>query len=75
MRLARRAVIAGSGSAVALTHWPARAQERASTSPIRIGVLTDISGNYRGTVGSTGVAACVRPCRSSFLAKICAFQL
>jgi branched-chain amino acid transport system substrate-binding protein len=52
--LGRRALMAGTASGmVAGRLRPARAQAR----PLRIGVLTDLSGPYRDTGGPTSVAA------------------
>lgn len=53
MNLSRRRLLAGSAAAV-LTAGPVRAQERET---IRIGVLTDLSGQYRDNSGPTSVLA------------------
>ena len=50
--LSRRSLLVGTAAAVSLSR-PVRAQVR----PIRIGVLTDLSGPYRDTGGPTSVAA------------------
>jgi branched-chain amino acid transport system substrate-binding protein len=48
--ITRRGLIAGG---TALAAWPARAQQR----PLRIGVLTDLSGPFRDYSGGVSVAA------------------
>lgn len=50
--LSRRSLMVGTAAAVSVSR-PVRAQVR----PIRIGVLTDLSGPYRDTGGPTSVAA------------------
>jgi len=67
MIVTRRALIAGSAGALALAHRLARAQDRGSAPTIRVGVLTDLSGNYRDAVGPTGVT-CVRQAVQDFTA-------
>jgi branched-chain amino acid transport system substrate-binding protein len=56
MAIERRAVIATVGAALGGMPWRARAQGSAATAPIRIGVLTDMSGPYRDLVGPSSVA-------------------
>jgi branched-chain amino acid transport system substrate-binding protein len=52
MKLTRRTTLAGA-AALALPAGPSRAQAR----PLRIGVLTDMSGPFRNDAGPTSVAA------------------
>ncbi len=64
MAIGRRAVLAGAGAAAgtALAGRRARAQ---GTRPLRIGVLTDLSGPYRDTGGPTSVV-CARQAVEDF---------
>jgi branched-chain amino acid transport system substrate-binding protein len=65
-RLNRRAALIGTASALAtpLALRTARAQD----TTIRIGVLTDLAGNYRDVTGPTSVA-CVRQAVDEFTAE------
>ena len=52
-RISRRSLLVGTSAAALAGSRPARSQSR----PIRVGVLTDLSGPYRDTGGPTSVAA------------------
>jgi branched-chain amino acid transport system substrate-binding protein len=65
MSITRRALM-GAGAVVGVPKMQARAGANSPT--IRIGVLTDLSGNYRDAVGPTGVA-CVRQAVQEFTGK------
>ena len=66
MDLKRRHLLAGT-AAIALPKRRAHAQGGGQASPIRIGVLTDMSGVYRDATGPTSVA-CTRQAVSEFVA-------
>ena len=51
--IGRRSLLVGTSVAALAGSRPARSQSR----PIRVGVLTDLSGPYRDTGGPTSVAA------------------
>jgi branched-chain amino acid transport system substrate-binding protein len=67
MTITRRGVIAGTAGIAALSRRPARAQAGGKAPTIRIGVLTDLSGTYRDSVGPTAVT-CVRQAVQEFTA-------
>ena len=65
MSITRRALM-GASAVAALAPRPLICAQAGANSPaIRIGVLTDLSGNYRDAVGPTGVA-CVRQAVQEF---------
>ena len=61
MPITRRRLLATTGLAVAMAARTARAQ----VPPLRIGVLTDLSGPYRDTGGATSVACARQAIRES----------
>src|SRR3954464_7294436 len=65
MHATRRTII-GAATA-ALVAKPLRARSGGRAQPIRIGVLTDLSGTYRDICGPTGIA-CVRQAVQEFTA-------
>ncbi|HEV3085329.1 MAG TPA: ABC transporter substrate-binding protein [Gemmataceae bacterium] len=64
--IATRRGIIGAATAAVIAR-PLRAQTAKNTKPIRIGVLTDLSGTYRDICGPTGIA-CVRQAVQEFTA-------
>ena len=67
MTITRRSVINGAATMAVLSRRPARAQGGGKTPTIRIGVLNDLSGTYRDSVGPTAVT-CVRQAVQEFTA-------
>ena len=67
MSLSRRALL-GSATTLAATALLPRAGARAQSAPIRIGVLTDLSGAYQDTTGKTSVV-CAQQAVQDFAAS------
>ena len=65
MTLPRRTLIAAAATAPVLPSRRARAQGNKTAAPIRIGVLTDLSGIYRDNSGTTSVA-CAQQAAAEF---------
>ena len=53
MAIGRRTLLQSAAAGAAISPWRARAQ---GAGPIRIGVLTDLSGSYSDSAGATSVA-------------------
>ena len=68
MPISRRGLLAAAPLAASLAARPARAQTAPPPAPLRIGVLTDLSGPYRDTGGATSVACARQAIRESGMA-------